>query len=133
MCSKIEMRIRYFLALLATTSISMLAGCGGASPPQTEKNQGIEVLKTALEAWQGGQKVESLKDLNPALTMVDQAWRDGAKLARFEIESDGAQASGFDLSCPVKLWLGDGKKAPSKVRYIIALSPNRVITRDFGN
>lgn len=118
--------------VLAATSI-MLVGCGGSSPPQTDKSQGIEVLKNALEAWQGGQKPESLKDLSPALTMVDQSWKDGTKLAKFEIEADGAQPSGFDLNCPVKLWLGDGKKPPTKVRYIIALAPNRVITRDFGN
>lgn len=121
------------LFLLAATGNLMPVGCGGSSPPQTDKTQGIEVLKSALEAWQSGQKAESLKDLSPALTIVDQAWKDGVKLAKFEIESDGAQPSGFDLGVPVKLWLGDGKKAPTKVRYIIALAPNRVITRDFGN
>lgn len=109
-----------------------LAGCGGPPPP-TDKAEGVAVLQSVLEAWQAGEPMTALKDRKPAITVVDHAWSGGTKLAKFEIDADGAQPSGYDLSCPVKLWLGDGKKPPVQVRYVIALAPERVVTRDFGN
>jgi hypothetical protein len=110
-----------------------LTGCGTGPPPPTDKAEAVAVLRTALEAWQSGGTADALKAGPAAITAVDSAWAAGTKLARFEIDEAGAQPSGYDLSCPVQLWLGDGKKPPVKVRYVIALTPNRVVTRDFGS
>lgn len=110
-----------------------LSGCGGGPPPPTDKNDAVALLRTVLEAWQAGKSSNELKDGKPSVVVVDKSWSDGAKLAKFEIDETAAQPNGYDLSCPVKLWLGDGKKPPVTVRYIIALSPQKVVTRDFGN
>jgi hypothetical protein len=110
-----------------------LAGCGGGPPPPTDKNDAVALLRTVLEAWQAGKTQTDLKNGTPPITAVDKVWSEGTKLSKFEIDEAGAQPNGYDLSCPVKLWLGDGKKPPVHVRYVIALSPQRVVTRDFGN
>lgn len=110
-----------------------LAGCGGGPPPPTDKNDGVALLRTVLEAWQAGKSPNELKDGRPSITVVDSTWNGGTKLAKFEIDEAAAQPNGYDLGCAVKLWLGDGKKPPVSVRYVIALSPQRVVTRDFGN
>ena len=108
-------------------------GCGGGPPPPTDKVEAVAVLRAVLDAWQSGEKPADLKDGKPSITVVDSVWAEGTKLARFEIDDAAAQPNGYDLGCPTMLWLGDGKKAPVKVRYVIALSPNKVVTRDFGN
>lgn len=109
-----------------------LVGCGGGAPPPPAPAEAAAALRTVLEAWQSGTKAEALKSGPAAITAVDSAWASGAKLARFEIDEAGAQPSGYDLSLPAKLWLGDGSGPPVKVRYVVALTPNRVVTRDFG-
>jgi hypothetical protein len=110
-----------------------LAGCGGGPPPPTDKNDAVALLRIVLDAWQAGKTPNDLKNGTPAITAVDKMWSEGTKLSKFEIDDAAAQPNGYDLSCPVKLWLGDGKKPPVSVRYVIALSPQRVVTRDFGN
>lgn len=120
-------------SMLALVFASGLAGCGGSPPPPTDKNDGVALLRTVLEAWQAGKSPNDLKNGQPSVTVVEKVWSDGAKLAKFEIDEVGAQPNGYDLGCPAKLWLGDGKKPPVTVRYVIALNPQKVVTRDFGN
>ncbi len=117
---------------LVLAAVVGLVGCGGGPPPPTDPAAGVAVLRAALEAWQAGETPDALKGRTPAVTVVDKDWTGGAKLARFEIDETAAQPNGYDLGCPVKLWLGDGKKPPVRVRYVVALSPNTVVTRDFG-
>lgn len=127
---KLRVPARSILAMVVAFG---LAGCGGSPPPPTDKNDGVALLRTVLDAWQAGKTPNDLKDGRPSVTVVEKAWSDGTKLAKFEIDEGAAQPNGYDLSCPVKLWLGDGKKPPVSVRYVIALSPQKVVTRDFGN
>lgn len=125
---------RFALGLVLATVAGLVgsAGCGGGPPPPTDPAAGVSLLRTALEAWQAGEAPDALKGRAPPLTVVDKDWSAGAKLTRFEIEESAAKPNGYDLGCPVRLWLGDGKKPPVRVRYVVALSPNQVITRDFG-
>lgn len=109
-----------------------LVGCGGGPPPPADPAAGVAVLRAALEAWQAGEPADALKGRTPPVTVVDKDWSGGARLLRFEIEEAAAQPTGYDLGCPAKLWLGDGKRPPVRVRYVVALSPNVVVTRDFG-
>lgn len=117
------------MALLAAVG---LIGCGGGPPPPTDPAAGVAALRAALEAWQAGETPDALKGRSPPVTVVDRDWGKGIKLAKFEIEEAAAEPNGYDLGCPVKLWLGDGRKPPVRVRYVVALSPNVVVTRDFG-
>lgn len=117
---------------LTVLAVIGLVGCGGGPPPPTDPAQGVALLRTALQTWQAGKAPDALKNRSPAITVVDKDWAAGAKLAKFEIDETAAAPNGYDLGVPAKLWLGDGKKPPVTVRYVIALSPNQVITRDFG-
>jgi hypothetical protein len=96
------------------------------------RDEALATLRTALEAWQQGEKPAALGERQPAIAVADPAWAGGARLARFEIEADQVQTAGYDLKFPVKLWLMDGKKGPQRVKFTVATSPARVVTRDFG-
>lgn len=114
--------------LLAGAAVG-LGGCD-RPPPQADKGEAVALLRAALEAWQAGEKPDALQARTPPVVAVDPAWLDGTKLVKFEIDEGGAEPSGYDLSCPVKLWLGT--RPPVKVRFVVALAPNKVITREVG-
>jgi hypothetical protein len=119
-------------ALPGWFALLLAAGCSGPAPPPTpDKGEALAALRTALEAWQRGDKPDAHKNRQPPIQVIDPSWSQGTKLARFEIEADQAGPSGFDLGCPVKLWLGD-KKDPLRVKYTIATTPAVVVARDFG-
>jgi hypothetical protein len=118
--------------VLALTAGLSAAGCGGPTPRPPEPAEAVAILRAVLEAWQQGERPEALQRRQPPVQAADPDWTQGVRLARFEIEEGQARPSGFDLGCPVKLWLGDGKGAPRRVRYTVATSPARVVTRDFG-
>lgn len=122
------MRCTWFVgALLAT----LAAGCV-AKPKPADRGEALAALRAALEAWQGGERPEALLQRHPSIQVADPAWGEGMRLARYEIEEEEAQISGYDLSCPVKLWFGDGKGEPRRVRFSVATRPRLVIARDFG-
>ncbi len=114
------------------TMVVAVSGCGGPAPRPADRDAALAALRTALEAWQKGDPPDSLRQRQPPIVMVDPAWGQGTKLARFAIETDLAQPSGYDLGCPVRLWLGDGRKEPRRVKFTVATSPQLVVTRDFG-
>lgn len=113
--------------------ILLITGCESSTPIPPDKSQAISVLRTVLETWQKGEKIESLLQRNPSIQAVDSAWSQGIALSRFEIEEEQVNQSGFDMGCPVKIWLNDGKKESRRVRYTIAAPASGwVVTRDFG-
>ena len=108
------------------------AGCGGSLPPTADKETAITSLKSALDAWQKGEKPEALSQRSQSIQMVDSDWAQGLKLSRYEIDESLVKPSGFDQGIPTKLWLVDGKKNPVVVNYTVATSPNLIITRNFA-
>jgi hypothetical protein len=108
---------------------------GGCSRPVArppDRAEAVAALRATLDAWQRGDKPESLQQRQPPIRVADPAWSQGVRLTRFEIEEGQARPSGFDLGCPVKIWLADGRKDPRRVKYTVATSPAVVVTRDFG-
>src|SRR5262245_10675377 len=99
-------------------------------PRPPDRAEAVAALRVALDAWQRGETPESLHHRQPPIRVADPAWSQGARLARFEIEEDQARPSGFDIGCPVRLWLADGRKDPRRVKYTVATSPAVVVTRD---
>lgn len=125
--------LRAFVWSLLAIVPMALTGCSEGPPPPTDKGQAVTLLKQVLEEWKAGKTPTEVKNGTLAVTVSDTSWTTGAKLIQFEIVESEAQPSGYDLTCPVKLWIGDNKKPPIKTKYVIALKPNRVITRDFGS
>lgn len=113
--------------------LTLTLGCQDNRPPPPDRAEAAALLRTVLETWQAGQPPATLASKSPPVTVNDPDWARGVPLARFEIEEDAAQPAGFDLSCPARLWLGDGKKTPLRVRYLISLKPARVVVRAFGD
>jgi hypothetical protein len=119
------------MVLVATAGL-LAVGCGSATSESTDKAEALALLHSVLEAWQLGEKPESLRERPVPIWVTDPAWMRGTRLTRFEIEANKSQPSGYNLACPVKLWLNDGKKEPRKVKFTIATSPVLVVTREFG-
>lgn len=107
-------------------------GCGSTASEPTDKAEALDVLQTVLQAWQQGAKPESLREREPPIVVNDPAWIQGSRLVKFEIEANQTQPAGYNLGCPVKLWLNDKKKEPRRVKFTVATSPALVVTRDFG-
>ncbi len=125
--------MRSLLSVFGMVLLGLVAtGCGGFRPPTADKETAISSLKSALDAWQKGEKPEALSQRSQSIQMVDSDWSQGLKLARYEIDESKVKASGFDQGIPTKLWLIDGKKNPVIVNYTVATSPNLIITRNFA-
>ena len=109
----------------------LLVGCAGSTPRAADPGQAVEALKVTLEAWKNGQKSGSLRQHATAITASDPDWEKGTRLLRYEVLDSESRPSGFDLSCPVRLWLDDNK--PRRVSYSVSTSPRLVVVRDLGS
>ncbi|MBX6312235.1 MAG: hypothetical protein IRY99_04850 [Isosphaeraceae bacterium] len=113
-----------------------LSGCSGegqraaaVDPPRAR-----EALRTALESWKRGDKLESLKSASPPIIVQDFDWMAGLSLIRYEVTGDGKDDDA-NLRIPVTLTLQaqDGKEIQKKVRYVVGTSPSLTVFRDFGS
>lgn len=115
------------LLMLALVCV-MSVGCGGPRGQPVNPTTAKDVLKTFLQAWQGGKKSE---DLKPGIIGADREWSAGKKLVAFEIQSDEVN-QGTRLSMSVNLTLKDDKGAESKstVKYAVSTAPVVTVLRD---
>jgi hypothetical protein len=122
-------------AILVALAALPLAGCWGTGrahavdPPRAR-----EALKTALDAWKGGQDPRSLKSSSTPMTVQDLDWAGGARLVDYRILDDG-KALDANLSVRVKLVLDGankktGKPAEKTVWYLVGTSPSVTVFRD---
>ena len=136
MCNPIRNELGYrklWICVLLGSIGLVAAGCSGTNKGDTaSKDDALSVLRSCLEAWQKGQKPESLREQNPPITVSDQAWATGAKLEKFEIEESKSQKAGYDVKFPVKLWLDNGKTNPQQVAFTVSTAPALVVVRNFG-
>jgi hypothetical protein len=89
----------------ALLMLGLGAGCGGASSAYVPSSQTArESLQAALTAWQNGQRPGAVEGTSPPVQVVDSAWRDGQKLASFEIldEQPGEGAQDFLVRLTLK-------------------------------
>jgi hypothetical protein len=109
----------------------VLVGCSGDSlPPETDSARGRDVLKTVLDGWAQGKKMEDLKAASPPVVAYDPDWEAGHKLTKYEVRpTDGR--SGVDLLVSVKLSLErkDGKPQEKTVNFCVAMGSQTVVTR----
>jgi hypothetical protein len=118
------------LLAMAVLTVSLVQGCGGASPADPE--QVNLTLRQTLDAWQAGEALDSLASQSQPIHVAEPKWKDGFRLVRYEVGPD-VKPKGFDLICPVELWMKDpkGKEVHEKARYIVSAKPERTVVRSF--
>ena len=110
----------------------LVVGC--ARPPSTsDPDKAPGLVRTVLDAWKDGRTAESLKD-GSSIHAADPQWQAGARLIKYEIDEGGTRVEGYDVRCPVRLWLeiNGQAKGPVTVFYSVATTPNQVVVRDAG-
>jgi hypothetical protein len=128
-------RRRWSAAVVVVLAALTLFGCRGSGvahpvdPPRAR-----EALKTALDAWKGGQTPDSIKSSSTPMTVQDFDWAGGARLIDYQILDDG-KAKDANLSVRVKLVLDRpgataGKAAEKTVWYLVTTSPSVTVFRD---
>jgi hypothetical protein len=115
------------LALLT----SLALGCGPATPRPADPDKAREALRTALDAWQNGERPEALKARQPALYVNDADWQAGLRLTGYELKGDGDyHGVQFRCSAVLSLEAGKGQRSDKAVKYLIDTQPRVVIVRD---
>lgn len=74
-------------------SILCLAGCGKKTDVKDYvpiEDAARQSLATALDAWKAGKAPDQIGATNPAINAQDIQWRDGKKLAAYEIVGPAA-------------------------------------------
>jgi hypothetical protein len=90
-----------------------------------------EVLRTALESWKKGDKVDALQSSTPPIYIIgEQDWSTGARLKTYEIVGEGEEKDAH-LFCSVRITLANpsGKDSTQEVTYIISTAPNLTVSR----
>jgi hypothetical protein len=118
------------------------AGCGSGPPRPADPSMARQALERALSAWKEGKSADSLKGESPPIVVSDHAWRNGARLIKYEI-APGDRGAGADRSFQVVLWLegqqsgprprskGKGTDRGEKVEYNVGTDPILTVVRPF--
>jgi hypothetical protein len=118
--------------LWAVGVLGVLAvGCtGGHENAPVEADKAREVLRTALESWKKGDKVDALQRASPPIYVIDTEWQSGAVLKDYRVVNDGEEKDAH-LFCPVKLTVRTpgGQEVQREVTYIISTAPNVTVSR----
>lgn len=98
--------------------LALSSGCGwdrsyGRYKPTEATSR--QALEAALDAWQGGKAPDQVGG-EPAVQVVDSAWRNGQKISRYEIvgEEAGDGLTFFSVRLTPK-----GRGAEKVVRYVV--------------
>ena len=78
--------------------------------------------------WQAGEAFDSLASQSQPIHVVEPKWGNGFRLVGYQVGLD-VKSEGFDLICPVELWMKDpkGKEVHEKARYIVSAKPERTV------
>ncbi len=124
------------LHLVGLSAVGLLvflvgAGCSaGPSNAPVVADKAREALRTALESWKKGDKVDNLQNGSTPIYVIDQEWKDGARLMDYQVTSDGEEKDAH-LFAPVKLTVrqSGGRDVRKDVIYIISTAPNITVSR----
>src|SRR5262245_19519652 len=99
--------------------VACSAGCGGSKNYDryiTSATTARAALETALTAWQENQPYGTIHKGPAAIEVVDAQWRDGEKLAGFEVLSDepGDGAKWFSVRLNLQ-----GSEDQQMARYVV--------------
>ena len=121
------------LFALATAG-PLAAGCsGGGRGAVVDPDRARETLKTALESWKKGDKIEAIRSGSPSIVAQDFDWMAGHRLLKYEVTGDGKDDDA-NLRIPVKLTLKtlQGKEVKKNVSYVVGTSPALTVFREFN-
>jgi hypothetical protein len=123
----------YFAVLPIAAASLLLAGSGCSSGPRNapvDASKARETLRTALDSWKRGDKVNALQSASPPIYVIDLEWESGAVLKDYRIVDDGKEMDA-NLFCPVKLTVRspNGQETTREVTYIISTAPNLTVSR----
>ena len=105
--------------------VSGIVGCGQARTYALNTDLAQSSVEEAMRAWVNG---ETPDDLQPKIIVGDTEWRQGKKLASFEIIEDDATTDGSNLHIRVKRkFLNERGSSESTVKYIVSTSPSITI------
>jgi len=122
-------------AITACAAVALLLGCsgeGGRAAP-VDASRARETLRTALESWKKGDKIDALKTASPSIVVQDFDWMGGQSLVNYEVAGDGKDDDA-NLRIPVKLTLRTpkGKEVQKSVSYVVGTSPALTVFREFN-
>lgn len=121
---------RHFVLLGAGLALT-LPGCAGRPKnAPVDPDLARETLRSALESWKRGDKIDALAQSSPAITIQDLDWMSGHKLLSYEIIGPGEEMDAH-LFAKVKLTLRDpqGQSTTKEVTYIVSTAPARTVFR----
>lgn len=123
---------RAALAGWVTLAVLLLVPGCKRTLSQKELDQARVPVETALQAWQKGDRPDSLQQLSPPIRFHDEDWSKGLRLTGWEIASTNGSAGDLTPRCEVVLSLVDrkGKKVSRRVVYQIETKDTIVIVRD---
>jgi hypothetical protein len=121
------------VGIAAACLLFSLSGWGCSAGPNNAPvvaSQARDALRTALESWKKGEKVDELQDATPPIYVIDQEWKDGATLKDYQITGAGDEKDAH-LFAPVKLTVRQpgGREVRKDVIYIISTAPNITVSR----
>jgi hypothetical protein len=104
-------------AALYGVAMLVAAGCSGRSEKDfmLAEDRARPALEQALNAWQNGKSAQ-ITDASPGVVVADSRWKNGAKLARYEILK--SEQEGAYTWFTVKLTLL-APSAEKTVRYVV--------------
>jgi hypothetical protein len=109
----------------------LAVGCGGPSLQEpAESTQARQALCAALDAWQRGEQLDSLRAASPAVHVKDPDWPAGFRLMNYQVAADGDRL-GIDLRYRVALTLKDprGRTIRRNTTYMVGTSPVCTVVR----
>lgn len=125
-------RAHCWQSFLVLSCALLLSGCG--SPVYQSKpvdgDKARDILKEVLEAWKGGDSIESLQKQEPPIIVQDFDWMSGAKLLDYTILPDDKEIDA-NLEANVKLKLKDkaGAESEKTVIYLVGTAPKMTVFR----
>ena len=126
------------LTLLTLPTLVLLGvlGVGGCSEgpgraAAVDSLKARDALKTSLEHWKSGGKLDDLKTSSPAITIQDLDWEGGKELVGFEILDEGKDDDA-NLRIPVALTIREkgGREQKKSVKYVVGTSPVITVFRE---
>ena len=123
---------RSLSSVLCGLALLCAAGCSGRSNTEfiPAEDYARSALEKALTAWQNGQPPH-IMDVSPAVEAVDRRWKNGAKLANYEILTEESHNGAPSFS--VKLTLKQPASEKTVLYIVVGKDPLWVYSEEEYN